>query len=199
MRTQLRSVQFTESSIDEANRTAEFIISDETVDRYNTVFTTDGWELEEYRKNPVVLYGHDSWSGNPDKVIGTSEVFIEERKLVGRVKFEPAELNELAERVFRKLIHGTIRTASIRADVKDYRRGDVDKGEKKGTVYFTRQVLTEWSIVPLPGNNNAQLRSTELLDEIKNELLESEINQTPIIDPFTARSAFIKLKNRMHS
>ncbi len=36
-----------------------FIASDETPDRYGDVILVSGWQLENFRKNPVFLLGHD--------------------------------------------------------------------------------------------------------------------------------------------
>lgn len=143
------------------NRQVEFIISSETPDTYQTVFTIAGWQLERYHLNPVVLYAHKSWSDNPDIVIGTSEVRIENDLLIGTITFEDAEINPLAEKVFQKVKAGTLRMASIGADPHEGHWGNFDDGENPDIFYFTKQDLLEWSIIPVGSNPEALKRSVE--------------------------------------
>jgi len=158
-------------------RQAEFVISTEAVDTYETVFKIDGWDLTRYRNSPVVLYGHKSYSDNPDMVLGTSEVRIEGNQLIGVVTFENAEDNPLAEKVWRKVQNGTLRMASIGANPIEYRWGIFDKGENPDVLYFVRQELLEWSIVPIGSNPDALKRSVENLEEIRTSLKKPEIEQ----------------------
>src|SRR6266480_6998091 len=41
------------------DRALQFVISDESVDRDKDRIAADGWELDAFRRNPVVLFGHD--------------------------------------------------------------------------------------------------------------------------------------------
>ena len=123
---QIRYGQFRADSVDMDARTAEFVISSEAEDTYETIFLSDGWELDRYRNNPVVTYQHNDWSPDPDMVIGTSEVRVEDKKLIAVLTFESKEDNELAEKILRKVKNGTLRGASIRAKVHEYRWGDFD-------------------------------------------------------------------------
>ena len=157
--------------INEEDRTAEFIISTESVDRHGTVFKLDGWQLDTYRQNPIVAYNHKATSNDPDDIIGTSEVYIDNNQLIGKVRFE--EGNDKADRVFRKVQNGTLRMASVGAVVHDYRYGDEKKGEKRDVLYFTRQELLEWSIVTVGSNKDAFKRSIDDFKEsIKPEPIE---------------------------
>lgn len=155
-------------------RQAEFVISSEAVDTYGTVFKIDGWDLTRYRNSPVVLYGHKSYSDNPDMVIGTSEVRVEGDLLIGLVTFEEADINPLAEKVWRKVQNGTLNMASIGANSLEWRWGDFDKGENPDVFYFIRHELLEWSIVPVGSNPDALKRSVESLEEIRTSLKKPE-------------------------
>lgn len=156
------------------NRQVEFVISTESVDTYGTVFRIDGWNLERYNQNPVVLYAHQSWSPDPDVIIGRGEVFIEDRKLIGRVTFEDAETNPLAEKVFRKVQAGTLRMASIGADVKEAHWGVEAYGEDPDVLYFDRQDLLEWSIVPIGSNPDALKRNIDAIEDLKKRFPKSQ-------------------------
>lgn len=172
------------------SRQVEFVISTEAIDDYGTSFKIDGWELDQYRANPIVMYAHDVWSNDPDSIVGTSEVFLEDQTLVGRVTFEPAEINPLAEKVYQKIKAGTLRMASIHADVKEWRMGDANAGENPDVVYFTRHVLLEWSVVPIGSNPDALKRSAENLAKVR-QAPEAQKRKYPSL---AVRQAEIKVK-----
>lgn len=154
----VRAVEETES------RTVEFVISTETIDRHGTVFMADGWDLDEYRKNPIVAYQHEtngSWLGDsdPDSIIGTSEVRIEDGKLIATATFEDAELNPKADKIYRKILAGTLRAASVGVRPTEGHWGREEAGENPDVLYFTRQSLIEWSVVNIPSNPDALKRN----------------------------------------
>ena len=153
-------------------RQAEFVISTEAVDTYDTVFKIDGWDLERYNRSPIVFYNHKSWSDDPDMIIGTSEVRVEGDQLIALLTLE--EGNPVAEKVWRKIQNGSLNMASIGANPIEWRWGDFDKGENPDVIYFIRQELLEWSIVPVGSNPDALKRSVENLEEIRTSLKKSE-------------------------
>ncbi len=158
-------------AIDSDKRTAEFIISNESVDRHGTVFKMDGWDLKTYERNPIVCYNHASGDTNPDTIIGTSRVFVEGSNLIGEVTFEDEGDNKIADRVWKKINKGVLKMASVGARVHDYRLGNTKEGEDSGTIYFTRQELLEWSVVSVGSNPEAFKRGIE---EIREELTVPE-------------------------
>jgi len=149
------------------NRQVEFVISSESVDTYDSVFRIDGWELDDYTRNPIVCYQHRSNSDDPDNIIGTSILRIEGDQLIGTVTFEDADVNPKAEKIFRKVQSGTLKMASIGARVLDARFGDEKKGENKDVLYFTRQKLMEWSIVSVGSNPDAHKRNAQTIEELR--------------------------------
>lgn len=169
-----RSVNFqlrelTQEMID--NREAEFVISSEAVDTFNTVFLASGGKFDRYMENPIVCYMHRANSENPDLILGTcTKLFQESGKTIARVKFEDADINPLAEKVFRKIQAGTLRMASIGVWISDWRYGDTTKGEDKNVVYFTDWTLYEWSIVSVGSNPDAVKRSEQTIEEIRSLL-----------------------------
>lgn len=162
----------------EETRTIKFTISNERKDRHGTVLTAEGWLLKDYNKNPVVGYQHnvygDSWFTEPDPkyVLGIGNAYVDEqaKELIGEVKFEPKEINDLAETVFRKIIFGSLRAASVGFLPKGKGRwgeGIEAVDGKNPTYYYGPRELIEFSIVNIPSNPNALKRS---LEEQKNEL-----------------------------
>lgn len=168
------------------NRTYEFVISSEAPDTYGTVFTSRGWSLERYMRNPVVLYNHRSYSDNPDTTIGTSVVRQEGKNLVATLTLE--EGNEIADKVKRQIDNGTLRMASVGADVKEWRRGIFEEGENPDLIYFTRQDLLEWSITPVGSNPDALKRNADFLNTAfaKAEQEQKKENKTARLHEFEA-------------
>lgn len=153
------------------NRQVEFVISSEAVDTYGTVFKQDGADLSRFEAGGVVLYMHDSFSGDEDNILGRGEVFKEAGELIGRVTFEPKEINEKADKIFRKIENGTPFMASIGARVTKAELGDEARGEDKNTVYFRAWQLLEFSVVPVGSNPDAHKRNAETLQEIRTSLV----------------------------
>lgn len=160
------------------NREAEFVISTEAVDSYGTVFKSSGWDLTRYQQNPIVVYGHKVNSDNPDMILGTSEVRLENNQLLAKVRFESQDVNPLAEKVWQKVKSGTLRMASIGANIEEWRWGDTTVGENNDVVYFTRQQLLEWSIVPLGSNPDALVRERSFVEQLRSE----KLNNIPVTD-----------------
>lgn len=147
-----------------------FLISDESKDRYGTVIKANGWELDNYNRNAIVAYNHYTGGFNPDNIIGKSRVWVEGDKLWGEVELEPG--NPVAEKVKRRLEFGTLRAASVGFNPLEWSDGDVTRGEERGTLYFRKHELLEWSIVDVPANPNAELQRnfTEFVRMAKEEL-----------------------------
>lgn len=165
-------------------RQAEFVISTESVDNHGTVFLASGWKLDRYNQNPIVMYGHAHTSEDPNAIIGTGEVFLEDNKLIGRVTFEPGDINPKAETLWRKVQNNTIRMASVGAIPQEGHWGIKEAGEDPDVLYFTRQDLLEWSIVPIGSNRDALKRNAEALNEIKNTITRDiEVVQPETIIP----------------
>jgi HK97 family phage prohead protease len=156
------------------NREAEFVISDETPDTYGTIFKVSGWDLKRYEKNPVVFYAHRSNSDNPDMLIGTSTVRVEDNQLIAVVRFENSDINPVAEKVWQKIQAGTLRMASIGANPKKGHWGDEKLGEDRDMIYFDEQELLEWSIVPIGSNPEALKRETQTIEEIRSSIIKNK-------------------------
>lgn len=173
MTTSIKNVRFV-SGIREIPKGAEesriipFVISDGSKDRHGTVISTSGWELAAFNRNGIVGYMHNVYGGgmcggpDPDSVIGKGMATIENDCLVGSTEFEPAAINALAEKIFRKVLFGSLRSTSV--GFNELERGvfgkDLEAEGKPGeTYYFGRRELLEYSIVNIPSNRNAQVRS----------------------------------------
>lgn len=162
----------------EESRIIPFVNSTSTRDRHGTVLNQDGWDLSAYRANPVVGYQHNL-SGDlcnapdPDFIIGKDinpqvEGSAGNRTLTGAVQFEPADINPLAEKVFRKVLFGSLSRSSvgfIEVGNGKYGEGEEAEGRAAETYYFEGQQLLEWSIVNIPSNPDAGKRTMRFMRE----------------------------------
>ena len=152
--------------VDTESRTIEFVASDNSVDSYGTVLPVDRWDLERYAKNGVVGYMHDvygdSWAkaADPDDVIGYGRAWVEDDQLVIAITFEPADLNERADKIFRKIQFGSLNAVSVGFQPTAMGHwGNKDDMEDPDVYYYNGQELLEVSVVNIPANSNAVRRS----------------------------------------
>lgn len=148
--TTVRFATVSAPTIDAATRTASFVFSDESVDRYGDVISARGWDLSNFNKNPIALFGHDA--GSVGNVVGKAKnVRVEGPRLVGDIEFMDGATNPNAEAVFQMVKGGWLNTVSVGFLPLDWEASK----ERKGGVDFKRQELLEISIVPIPANPNA--------------------------------------------
>lgn len=127
----------------------EFIASTEDVDRDGEVVTASGWDLDNYRKNPVVMFAHDYRSLPIGKAV---DIKVRGKKLVSKIEFTPPEVNEFGDAVKRLVEWGALSAVSVGFAPREWTDGE---GEKEPKRRYTRQELLEQSIVPVPSNPNA--------------------------------------------
>ncbi|MGR3220861.1 MAG: HK97 family phage prohead protease [Candidatus Anammoxibacter sp.] len=190
---------------DEEKRIIDFIISDETVDRHGTILGMDGWELNNFDKNGIVGYQHDVYGSfwgesNPDTVIGKGRAFIEgegkDRKLIGSIEFEPADINPLAEKIYKKVKFGTLKATSVgflpleKGKFKEVKGKD---GEVEEVFHYGKRELLEFSIVNIPSNPNAVKRIFEI-EEKNIESGKQEYSSTEETSKSLTEEDFAKLK-----
>lgn len=139
-------------------RVIRFVASDDTVDRYDEVILPSGWKFDEFIKNPVMMQFHDYSSWPIGKVIAIGVVG---NKLMVDAEFDPPEVDESAEMVFAKVVHGTIKSGSVGFIPHEYALPGQVKSKSlfeqypKARKIYTSQSLLEWTICPIPANPNA--------------------------------------------
>ena len=148
--------------VDEESRTITFVASDDTKDSAGTVLNQDNWDLRRFNSNGVIGYQHKVYGGwddtdNPDNVIGKGVAYIEDKKLMVDITFEPADINPLADKIYKKIQFGSLRAVSV--GFLPIGRGKFGEGEDSETYYFAGQELLEVSVVNIPANPNALKKS----------------------------------------
>lgn len=169
----------------------EFIASTGAVDRHGTVLDPNGWYLDSFRKNPVMAYQHDTHSSDPDAILGTWDVRIEDGKLIVVANYDTE--NEKAMKIKRKVDGGILKAVSVGFIPHEYRWGQKSKGENPDVMYLERNELLEVSIVAVPSNPEALKRSAEeLMSKIEKPV--DPVEDKPGLGNHKARLFLIKSK-----
>lgn len=129
-----------------------FTISSEAIDREDDVIEMAGWELDNYRQNPIVLWGHD-YSSPP---IGRAlEVKAVEGKLMAVDEFTPKDMNP-----FGYMVYGLVRGGFLKATSVGFRPLEYVYNEEHKGYDFKRHELLEHSVVPVPANPEALIAAS---------------------------------------
>jgi HK97 family phage prohead protease len=148
------SLGTTFKAADGESRAATFTISTETVDRMGDTIAVDGWKLEAYRKNPVVLWAHDSTSL---PVAKAPKIWTEKTSLKADAEFTPKGMARFNDTVFEMLKGGFLNATSVGFAPLKY--AFVDDPARWSGIDFLEQELLEFSIVPVPANSEALVES----------------------------------------
>lgn len=127
------------------DRLVAYVFSDESVGRDNHVVSTAGWELGNFRSNPVFLWAHDTLEPPVGRVVDISKLGAQLR---GVVEYATAEQYPFADTVFRLVKGRFLNAVSTSWRGLDWKY-TTDKS-RPGGIDFLRQELFEVSQVPLP-------------------------------------------------
>lgn len=139
-------------AVNEKTRTASFVFSDETEDREGDRISAAGWEIRDFLRNPVALYGHNS-SALP---IGRAlNLRASGPRLIGDIQFIPPEISSFADQVFKMVKGGYLQAVSVGFMPIEWRWAK--EPSRIGSLDFNRQALLEISVVTIPANQRALL------------------------------------------
>lgn len=148
----------------------DFVLSDGSLDRHGTRINPKGWQLDQFRKNPVALFGHDK-----SFPIGTwSNVRIEGDRLLGRLVPAAKGTSERVDEIVSLVEQGILRAVSAGFAV-------IEMGKAGKSIFdFEKQVLHEASIVAVPSNTNALAfaRGLNISDDTLNLVFGEQATQT---------------------
>lgn len=141
--------KFADAEMDEDGRRVRYVISDGSVDRENDTIATGGWDVEAYRKNPVVLWAHS----HRDLPVAKA-VEITERD--GRIE----AVAEFADHPFAETVFQLVKGGFMRAVSVGFRPKEWTINEERGGIDFKAQELLEFSVVPVPANPRALMAAS---------------------------------------
>ena len=135
----------------------EVTISTSALNSYGFRVITSGINIEQYKKNPILLWGHHrTWRGTTDEVlpIGIIEdLRIDGDKLIGTPKFDQED--EFAKRIQSKWDAGILKMVSAGIDIIELSDSPefLLPGQRRMSV--TKSKLLEVSIVDIGANDEA--------------------------------------------
>lgn len=127
---------------DTKNGEFEVIASTDDIDRHGEVIQQDGWKLDNYKKNPVILVDH--WY-SVDKIVGkATDIRIEGGKMIVRGEFADTPRGQEVRKLYES---GFLKTVSVGFIplARDEQNRDI----------ITSAELLELSFVPVPANPEA--------------------------------------------
>ena len=133
-------------------REAAFVLSTDEVDRHGDVVSADGWRLEAYRHNPVLLWAHDYRRPAIGRAVA---VWTEPHRLLATIEFAPSAF---AQEVAALYEYGFQWGVSVGfRPIRWEERRDPRTGAFLGLRYLEQELL-EVSAVPVPANRHALRR-----------------------------------------
>lgn len=134
----------------------EFIVSTGAFDAHGERINVDGINLKDYKKNPVVLWAHDGYNL---PIARTSKIWKEGGKLMARAEFYLKD--DFPKKVYNYIVDGFLNAVSIGGMVEEW-------GQDGNTI--SKLMMKEFSVVPIPANQEALVAAKSLDTEAENKL-----------------------------
>jgi HK97 family phage prohead protease len=129
----------------------DFVGSDDTVDRYNEKINQSGWQLDNFRANPVIPDCHDYSSIG--KILGRADsVDVVNNQLVNRVRF--CTDNPMGNMAYKMAKGGFLKSQSVGFIPLEWTNGAANDQPDRT---YTKCELLEISLVVVPANPGATI------------------------------------------
>lgn len=142
----------------------DFVLSDDTLDRYGDVIDAKGWDLRNFKKNPIALFGH---SGS-FPIGNWTNIRVEGNKLIATLKLAAKGTSERIDELINLVEQGILRAVSV--GFRPLESEPLDPKKPYGGQRYTKQELLETSLVSVPANPAALALAKSL--HISDETLE---------------------------
>lgn len=145
-----------EKAVKLAEGEVEFVVSTNAWDAHGERIDVDGIDIKDFKKNPVVLWGHDGFNL---PIAKATKVWKESGKLMARAKFYLKD--EFSRKVYDYIVDGFLNAVSIGGMVQEW-------GDDGLTI--AKLVMKEFSVVSVPANPEALATAKSLSGDQKAEL-----------------------------
>ena len=132
-----------------------FVLSTDEVDRHGDVVCADGWRLEAYRENPVLLWAHDYRHPAIGRAVS---VWTEPHRLLAKIEFAPSAFAQEVAALYAAGFQWGV-SVGFRP-IRWEERRDSRSGALVGLRYLEQELL-EVSAVPVPANRSALRRDAD--------------------------------------
>ena len=134
--------------------TVSWVMSDFTLDRDKERIDPSGWDLKQYKKNPVVLWSHDVMRPAIGRVVSPR---VSNGALRGKVQFVPKEIDEFGWQIGQKVKAGFLSAGSVGFRPIKVEMVDPETEPKEEARAIIRKAeLFEFSVCNVPANPAAQ-------------------------------------------
>ena len=124
-------------------------LTNDSLNSYGTRVLTDGLDIEQYNRNPVLLWMHQR-----GQVIGTlTDIQKEHGEITGLLNFD--EASELSQRCKKQWEFGSLRMVSVGIDILEWSNDPNLAVEGQTMATITKSKLTEVSVVDIGANDDA--------------------------------------------
>lgn len=151
--------------VEKKEGTVLFVASTANADRMHDVINQMGWELERFKKNPVILWAHDSDSLPVGKAVN---VYVD-----GTLKIEVQFASDEYE--FARTVEKLVKNGYLNAVSVGFIPLEDPEPNDHGGYDFKRNELLEVSIVPVPANAEALvqmgLKDIDVKKAIKDQII----------------------------
>lgn len=149
------------------------VASTNSVDRHGEIVDNNGWDLKSFKKNPVILWGHD----HNEPAIGVSKkTWVEGTGKKAKLMIQPMlhDVTEKAKAIKQLVEMGVIKTLSV----------GFKPLESPDGVTFTKNELLEVSMVNVPANADAMMMAYKGLKDagFKDKTIKEIGIDTVVID-----------------
>jgi len=134
----------------------EFVVSTGDIDSHGERINVDGIDFSDFKKNPVILWGHDGFNL---PIAKATKIWKEGGKLMSRAKFYLKD--DFARKVYEYIMDGYLNAVSIGGMVEEW-------GSDGMTI--SKLKMKEYSVVSIPANQNALVAAKSLSGEQRAEL-----------------------------
>jgi HK97 family phage prohead protease len=144
------------------SRIRRFHFSDGSTDLMGDRLDPLGWELGNFRRNPIVPWSHDTSIPPIGRVVNIYKNSVE---LGGDIEFAPPEVSQFADEIFRLADSGYLSGCSVGFLPLEWDWSD-DPDRPFG-IDFKRQRLVEVSVVPVPALPSALIDGRSALEFVQ--------------------------------
>lgn len=134
----------------------EFVVSTNALDAHGERISVDGIDLKDFKKNPVVLWGHDGFNL---PIARANKIWKEGGKLMARAQFYLKD--DFAKKVYDYIVDGYLNAVSIGGLVEEWSADGVT---------INKMLMKEFSVVSIPANQEALVTAKSLTGDQKAEL-----------------------------
>jgi HK97 family phage prohead protease len=128
----------------------QFVLSDDSTDRMGDTIQVTGWDLTNFKENPIALWAHAA-----TRPIGRwVDVRVVGNKLMGKLVFADAGTSPMIDEIRSLVEQRILKTVSVGFNPLDAEPIRDPKGKMTG-FNFIKQELLEVSLVAVPANPNA--------------------------------------------